>query len=182
MQAESMRVHHVDVAARRVQRDPPGSRRDCGHAGESGKKIFMLARVLRDQNDPCHPGRAIGVTLKGWFPEILREMLLTDEKTGLWALRLFGEGKRECDRDRLSVRRAGLALEPKRFEVADTALTKRQRVGFRVAALEHQQRQSFALREEVAGEGAERRDASLGRTNSFRLGDGDQLNKHARKL
>ncbi len=50
VQAIGRRVHHLDLAARRLDRDAARGRLEIGHAGERLEKDVMVGRVLGDEH------------------------------------------------------------------------------------------------------------------------------------
>ena len=63
MIAERGRRHHLDFAARRLDRDAGRGRQQIALAGEGGQKDMMVARIVGDQHDAGDGRRAV----LGWF-------------------------------------------------------------------------------------------------------------------
>ena len=78
---ESGRVHDLDFAARRCDRDAARGRLQFALAGKGRQENVMIGRIFGDHAPrPPTPRHAVGVVLKGRVPEILRKMLLADGK------------------------------------------------------------------------------------------------------
>ena len=54
----------------------------------------MVRRILGDEYDACNRKRRVEMRLERRTPEILRKVLLADEKASFWRFRVARKGKR----------------------------------------------------------------------------------------
>ena len=118
------RIHHLDGAARRRDRDAARCGEQLALARESREKDVMVARILGDQDDADDAARRVGMRLECRVPEILRKMLLAYRKAGAGRGRIARESEREADRHWRPVGPLSLALEAQRLRGRDAGIAK----------------------------------------------------------
>src|SRR6266567_4558447 len=143
---------------------------------------MMVGRVLGDQHDARDGRHAVWMRLERRIPEVLRIVVLGGEIAGVGRLAVSREHQRERDVDGRAVRALGLTGKIEHLEIADAGSAIRIRVGGRALAFQRQHREAFAVREEIAREGAERKRPRSARRDQFRLADSQQFDENAGTL
>ena len=144
--------HSIDATE-----NPPA----IGFGGASTKpaqKFHDFAGRLMRDHDARYRRGAVRMHLRLAAPEILRKMLLADEKSRLRQRRAAREGEREGDIDAGAVRPLRPAGEVEALEIAEALGREGAPVGLGVAGAQDQHRQPFAPRQELRHEPCERED------------------------
>src|SRR5689334_23859095 len=99
--------------------------------------------------------RAILMNLKRPVPEVLREMMLTNEKTTVRRVLRPGESERERQVGLGAIRTTTFSLEEERLKRSDPFAGEQRRIRFGVGAVQDEHRKPLALAQIIANERAE---------------------------